>query len=213
MSDQGGGGEREASLARVRGRLRRSALLWGPLCAGAALGAIWLLIEEYAGVRGEGEFTPRPPSLAEIYESAGLFVPGDAPPPAGEGGGLPWLFPTILLALSLLFGYQASLAIRDLRGSTHTVAGFITRRWRRLDLASRSHYLRIDDDKIIRIERVQFLAVERDDYVEIEYVPASMAAVRVEKRAPPEGASPPRRASERPAPAAADPDPLLIERD
>ncbi len=213
MRDRDGGGERDANLARARGRLRRSALIWGPLCAAAVLGALWLLIEEYAGIRGEGPLEPRFPSLAEIYENAGLFVPGNAPLPAGEGSGLPWLFPAILLALALLFAYQASLAIRDLRGNTETQTGFITRRWRRLDLASRSHYLRIDNDKIIRIERVQFLTVDKDDYVEVEYFPASMAAVTVEKREAPEGASPPEDERGKPPPPVSEPDPLLIERD
>ena len=74
----------------------------------------------------------------------------------------------------------------------------------------RTSYLRIDRERIIRIDRVQWMTVDKDDYVEIEYYPASMVGVTVEKKEPPEGSDLPAAPAEPPAP---EPDPLLIERE
>lgn len=129
---------------------------------------------------------------------------------AGDDG-YGWVLPTVLLLFGALFGFQSIQAIRDLRGGTVPLTGFITRRWWRFDLGSRSHYLRIDSDKILRTDRAQYLTVAKDDYVAIEYFPASMVAVVVEKTDAPEGAGPP--PGESPEEKPPEPDPLLIERD
>ena len=131
---------------------------------------------------------------------------------AATSDGYGWVLPGLLLVFGALFGFQGIQAIRDLRGGTSALRGFITRRWRRFDLGSRSHYLRIDNDKIIRIDRVQYETVGDGDYVEVEYFPGSMVALAVEKREAPEGAGPPPEdddAGDR----APEPDPLLIERE
>ncbi len=125
--------------------------------------------------------------------------------------GYGWVLPSLLVVFGSLFGYQGIQAIRDLRGGTAMVEGFITRRWRRFDLGSRSYYLRIDGDKIIRTDRVQYDPVEQGNYVAVEYYPGSMIAVAVEKREPPEGYEPP--TDEPGEPALPEPDPLLIERE
>ncbi len=125
--------------------------------------------------------------------------------------GYGWVLPIVLLAFGVLFGFQSIQALRDLHGGTVTITGFITRHWWRLDLVARSNYLRIDYDKIFRTDRVQWLTIDKDDYVEVEYFPSSMIAVTIEKREAPEGAGPPRKDPSEPAPR--EPDPLLIERD
>lgn len=126
-----------------------------------------------------------------------------------DGAG--WVAPALLLAFSVLLGFQSIQPLRDLRGRTATMEGVITRRWAKFDLISRSNYLRIDHDKILRTDRVQYLLVDKDDYVAIEYFPASMVAAVVEKKEPPEGLDlAPREPQETAIP---EPDPLLIERD
>ena len=127
---------------------------------------------------------------------------------AGDGNG--WIVPGILLVVGALFAFQGVQALRDLSGGTQTMAGFITRRWWRLDLGTRSHYLRIDNNRILRTDRPQYLTVDQGDYVEIEYYPSSMIAVTVEKREAPEGAGPPDEPDE---PMPREPDPLFIERE
>lgn len=126
-----------------------------------------------------------------------------------DGAG--WVAPVLLLVFGALLAFQSIQPIRDLRGRTVTMEGFITRRWAKFDLIARSNYLRIDHDKILRTDRVQYLLVDKDDYVTIEYYPASMIAAVVEKKEPPEGlGAAPESPGEPPLP---EPDPLLIERD
>ena len=126
----------------------------------------------------------------------------------GDGNG--WILPALLLIFGALFAYQGLGAVNDLRRGTRMLSGFITRHWRRFDLGSRSNYLRIDHDKIIRLDRVQHLTVSQGDYVEVEYYPSSMIAVVVRKQEPPEGAGePPDDGGDSSSP---EPDPLLIER-
>ncbi|MCY3882183.1 MAG: hypothetical protein OXG61_08695 [Chloroflexi bacterium] len=126
-----------------------------------------------------------------------------------DGAG--WVAPIVLLIFAALLGFQSIQPLRDLRGRTVMLEGFVTRRWAKFDLIARSNYLRIDHDKILRTDRVQYLMVDKDDYVEIEYFPASMIAAVVEKKEPPEGLD---IAPEGPEEAGLpEPDPLLIERD
>ncbi len=126
-----------------------------------------------------------------------------------DGAG--WVAPIVLLLFAALLGFQSIQPIRDLRGRTVSLEGFITRRWAKFDLIARSNYLRIDHDKILRTDRVQYLMVEQDDYVTVEYFPASMIAAVIEKKEPPEGLG---VAPSGPEEAALpEPDPLLIERD
>lgn len=129
---------------------------------------------------------------------------------AASDGGYGWVLPSVLIVFGSLFGFQGIQALRDLRGGTEVAAGFITRRWSKFDLGMRTSYLRIDRERIIRIDRVQWMTVDKDDYVEIEYYPASMVGVTVEKKEPPEGSDLPAAPAEPPAP---EPDPLLIERE
>jgi hypothetical protein len=125
-----------------------------------------------------------------------------------DGAG--WVAPAVLLLLAALLSFQSVQPLRDLRGATVTLEGFITRRWAKFDLIARSNYLRIDNDKIIRTDRVQYLTVEQGDFVEVEYFPSSMVAVVVEKKEPPEGTGSGDEPEKLPLP---EPDPLLIERD
>ena len=120
-----------------------------------------------------------------------------------------WAVPIILILFGALLGYQSAQSIRDLRGSTATTEGFITRRWSKFDLGMRTSYFRLDNGKILRLDRVQWLQIKKDDYVEVEYFPASMMGVTVEKREPPEGEGPRPEVPEDELP---EPDPLLIER-
>ena len=130
---------------------------------------------------------------------------------AATDGGFGWVLPSVLVVFGSLFGFQGIQALRDLRGGTAMVEGFVTRRWRRFDLGSRSYYLRIDNDKIVRADRVLYDPIEQGAYVAVEYYPGSMVALRVERREPPEGREPP---SDEPGPdEPPTPDPLLIERD
>lgn len=147
-----------------------------------------------------------PPFLASL--AGGLyFLTRQVATDDGAG----WVAPVLLLVFAVLLGFQSIQPLRDLRGRTLTLEGFISRRWAKFDLISRSNYLRIDHDKILRTDRVQYLMVDKDDYVAIEYFPASMIAAVVEKRDPPEGLG---IAPEGPEEAALpEPDPLLIERD
>jgi len=125
--------------------------------------------------------------------------------------GYGWVLPSILIVFGTLFGFQGIQAVRDLRGGTAVTSGFITRRWSKFDLGMRTSYLRIEREWIIRIDRVQWMTVDNNDYVEIEYYPASMVGVTVEKKEPPEGSG--LAASAPPEPPAPEPDPLLIERE
>ena len=130
---------------------------------------------------------------------------------AATDDGFGWALPSVLVVFGALFGYQGIQAIRDLRGGTAVIEGFITRRWRRFDLGSRSYYLRIDNDKIVRADRMLYEPVEQGNYVAVEYYPGSMVALMVEKREPPGGTEPPPDEPGHDEPPS--PDPLLIERD
>ena len=166
---------RDERLAKARGGLWRTALIWTPLFLAAGGSGLYFLVLQVTGSDGSG-----------------------------------WVLPPVLLLFGALFGFQGTQAIRDLRGGTRMTAGYITRHWWRLDLLSRSNYLRIDYEKIFRIDRVQWLTLKQGDYVEIEYFPSSMIAVTVEKGEAPEGVDPP---SDKPdEPPLPEPDPLLIER-
>ena len=130
---------------------------------------------------------------------------------AGDGG---WVLPVILLALAALCGFQSFQALRDLRGEPRLLSGWITRRWSRGDLfVARSHYLRIDRRQIVRVDKVQHELVKQGDYVELEYFPASMLAVSVEKRERPGGDDDGPDEPREPPPPEPRPDPLLIERE
>lgn len=130
----------------------------------------------------------------------------------GEDGG--WVLPVILLAMAALCGFQALQALRDLRGQPSRIAGTITRHWSRSDLfVARSHYLRLDSRQIMRVDKVQHQLVQRGDYVEVEYFPASMIAVTVEKRERPDGGDGPDEPRDPPPPEPPRSDPLLIERE
>ncbi len=131
---------------------------------------------------------------------------------AGGGGG-GWVLPVILLAMASLCGFQALQALRDLRGQPRLIGGTITRHWSRGDLfVARSHYLRLDNRQIVRVDKVQHQLVKRGDYVEVEYFSGSMLAVTVEKRERPDGDEGP-GGPRQPPPEPPRPDPLLIERE
>ena len=101
----------------------------------------------------------------------------------GEG----WFLLVILGILSLLFGYQSVQSIRDLRGGKITAEGYITRHWSRTDsLVMRSHYLRLGTREIFRVDKVQHQLVKSGDYVPLDYSPATMIVVTVDKKEPPD---------------------------
>ena len=98
-----------------------------------------------------------------------------------------WVLPVILVFLAILFGYQSVQSIRDLRGDLRKAEGAITRHWSRTDsVIMRSHYLRLDSREIFRVEKVQHRLLKKGDYVALEYYPATMVVVIVEKQEAPE---------------------------
>jgi hypothetical protein len=96
----------------------------------------------------------------------------------GEG----WFLVGVLSFVTFLLGYQSVGATRDLFRGTSEVTGRVTRRWARRDsLVIKSHYVRIDHGKIIRLDGVFHTDVAQGDNVRIVYYPSSMMAVTVEK--------------------------------
>lgn len=93
-------------------------------------------------------------------------------------GGATWFFVGVLTLLSFLFGYQGIHAIRDLRGGATKRAGKVQRRWSRTDsFVIRSHYIRLEDKQIYRIDKLFHDDVKEGDDVEITYYPHSAVVI------------------------------------
>ncbi len=96
----------------------------------------------------------------------------------GEG----WFLVGVLSLVTFLLGFQSLGAVRDLIRGTREVTGEVTRRWARRDsLVIKTHYVRIDHGKIIRLDGLFHSEVGRGDRVRIVYYPSSMIAVTVER--------------------------------
>lgn len=101
----------------------------------------------------------------------------------GEG----WFLVVVLAIVTFLLGFQSLGALRDLSRGTSEVSGQVTRRWARRDsLVIKSHYVRIDHGKIIRLDGIFHTDVAEGDTVKVVYYPSSMVAVTVEKCRQPE---------------------------
>lgn len=103
---------------------------------------------------------------------------------AGElfGFGQGWFLVVVLSIVTFLLGFQSVGALRDLLRGTTEVTGQVTRRWARRDsLVIKSHYVRINRGKIIRLDGVFHTDVAQGDHVRIVFYPSSMMAVTVEK--------------------------------
>ena len=96
----------------------------------------------------------------------------------GEG----WFLVGVLSIVTFLVGFQSVGALQDLIRGTTDVTGQVTRRWARRDsLVIKSHYVRIDGGKIIRLDGLFHTDVAVNDRVRIEYYPSSMVAATVER--------------------------------
>ena len=103
-----------------------------------------------------------------------------------------WFLVLILLGLAVLFGFQGLQPLWDLFTPPTEVRGWVTRRWSRSDsLVVRSHYIRINNKQIFRIDRDVHGDVKEADFLRVEYYPHSATVVEVEKVPPPEGEKPP----------------------
>ena len=113
-----------------------------------------------------------------------FFFFGELTGDDGQG----WVLPVILFGLGSLFGYQSVQSIRDLRGGVLTAEGTITRLWSRTDsVVMRSHYLRLERSEIFRVEKIQHQLLKKGDHVTLEYYPATMVVVTIERKEAPEG--------------------------
>ncbi|MDZ7728587.1 MAG: hypothetical protein U5Q44_10575 [Dehalococcoidia bacterium] len=98
-------------------------------------------------------------------------------------GGATWFFIVVLTLLSFLFGYQSIHAIRDLRGGPTHRTGKVQRRWARTDsFVIRSHYIRLEDKQIYRIDKVFHDDVKEGDDVDITYYPHSAVVIHCERK-------------------------------
>ena len=108
-----------------------------------------------------------------------LFFVGDMLFGAQRGT---WFLIVVLAILSFLLGYQSIHNLLDLLHGDTEMTGRITRRWSRSDsLVLRSHYIRVDRNKIFRIERAYHDDVKEGDYVRVRYYPRSAVVIECEK--------------------------------
>jgi hypothetical protein len=102
-------------------------------------------------------------------------------------GGATWFFIVVLSILSFLFGFQGIQAVRDLIGGEQTIRSFVTRRWARTDsFVMRSHYIRLENKQILRIDRVFHDDVDAGDFVELRYYPHTSVVIECKKLKSPE---------------------------
>lgn len=108
-----------------------------------------------------------------------LYVLFDRIVLGGDAG--TWFFVGVLILFSILFGYQAFHALLDLRGGPETIEGRVTRRWARTDsLVMRTHYIRLDNRKIFRIDRLFHDDVKVGDSVRVRAYPRSTVVIDIE---------------------------------
>jgi len=114
-----------------------------------------------------------------VAGGAFLFFLGDMLFGAERGT---WFLVVVLAILSFLLGYQSIHTLLDLAYGDAEITGHVTRRWSRSDsLILRSHYIRVDRNKIFRIERAYHDDVKEGDYVRVRYYPRSTVVIECEK--------------------------------
>lgn len=80
--------------------------------------------------------------------------------------------------LSVLCGFQAISAIRDLRDGPRTVRGMVARAWKARDaLVVRTYYIRLHSRQILRGDSQFHGDIRTGDYVEATYFPRSSVLV------------------------------------
>jgi hypothetical protein len=100
---------------------------------------------------------------------------------SGDHGGTVFLL-IVLSILSFLFGYQGIHALLDLIHGDTTMEGIVTRRWSRTDsLVIKSHYIRINNQQIFRIDNYYHGDAKAGDIVRIRYYPRSAIVIELEK--------------------------------
>lgn len=115
----------------------------------------------------------------------------------GDHGGT-WFLAGFLALLSFLFGFQAAQALLDLTGGAHEATAIVTRRWSRSDsLVMRSHYVRFEDARILRVGGEFFDSIKVGDRLRVRFFPHSAVAIWVEKLPPAASATVPETAPER----------------
>lgn len=103
----------------------------------------------------------------------------------GDHGGT-WFLVGFLALLSFLFGFQAAQAVLDLLGGIQETTGIVTRRWSRSDsLVMRSHYVRLDNRRILRVGAEFHGDIREGDTLKVKFYPHSAVAVWVDRLPPP----------------------------
>ena len=124
--------------------------------------------------------------LAVVSLAAFLFFAGDQLFTGGEHGAT-WFLVVLLAVFLFLFGFQASQALLDLLGKVEEASAEVTRRWSRTDsFVMRSHYIRLDNSKILHVDALLNAEIHEGDHLKVAYYPHSAFAVWVEKLPPPE---------------------------
>ncbi len=97
-----------------------------------------------------------------------------------------WFLVFILGFVTILLGYQAIQPTWDLFSKPTHVEGYVTRRWSRNDaLVVRSHWIRMDNKQIFRVDRDLHGDVKQGDYLRIHYYEHSASIIELSKVAPP----------------------------
>ena len=98
-----------------------------------------------------------------------------------------WFLVVVLGILTFLLGYQSIHNVLDLAHGDAELTGYVTRRWSRSDsVVFRSHYIRVNTNKIFRIDRLFHGDVKEGDYVRVRYYPRSAIVIECEKVPDPE---------------------------
>jgi hypothetical protein len=119
-----------------------------------------------------------------------LFFGLDVIVNGGDRGGTVFLL-VVLSILSFLFGYQGIHATLDLVHGETTMEGLVTRRWSRTDsLVIKSHYIRVNRDRIFRIDNFYHGDAKAGDLVRIRYYPRSAVVIELERLEMPEDDEP-----------------------
>jgi hypothetical protein len=83
--------------------------------------------------------------------------------------------------ITLLFGYQAIQALRDLGSTLVTTEGVIGRRWSKMDfIVTRSHYIAVAG-KIFRVPVQDWHLIDENDRVVVTHYPHSGTVAAVER--------------------------------
>lgn len=119
-----------------------------------------------------------------VTASALVFFFIDRLAMGGDHGGT-WFLVGFLALLSFLFGFQAAQAVLDLSGGLQEATGTVTRRWSRSDsLVMRSHYIRLDNKRILRIGAEFHTGIREGDHLRVKFYPHSALVVWAERVTP-----------------------------